>query len=271
NGEDMWWKLVRKYPNIHLVLSGHVVEGDGTGRRMDLGASGNLVNQILSDYQSYPSGGNGYLRLIRISPSLNRVSVSTYSPFLDSFLTDDHNQFVVPYHNPGISTAPGTISGKVKSALDCSPATGVTVAYSGGSAVTDAAGNFSIPANARKSLAITAGKTGWLSDARFGTSTPNTTAEPSPTKIFVSTAGRISGHVLNSGGAPVAGATVTFTGGNLRLSKSVATDGSGAYNTSWTSIGSYTVSVSATGYAAASSSATVNTGLTSTLNFSLHP
>lgn len=271
NGEDMWWKLVRKYPNIHLVLSGHVVQGDGTGRRMDLGANGNLVNQILSDYQTYPSGGSGYLRLIRISPSLNRVSVSTYSPYLDSSLTDDHNQFVVPYRNPGISTAPGTLSGTVKSAIDCSPAAGVSVAYSGGSAVTDAAGNFSIPANARKSLAITAGKTGWLSDARFGTSTLNATAEPSPTKIFVSVAGQIKGQVLNAGGAPVAGATLTFTGGSLRLSKTVVTDGSGSYNTSWTSVGNYTITVIASGYAATSATTSVNTGLTTTLNFSLHP
>src|SRR5262249_9878351 len=163
NGEDMWWKLVRKYPTIHLVLSGHVVQGDGTGRRMDLGVSGNLVNQILSDYQSYPLGGEGFLRLVRISPSLNRVSVSTYSPYLDPSLTDDHNQFVVPYRNPGVANAAGTISGKVKSAIDCSPAAGVTVAYSAGSAVTDSNGNFSMPASARKSLAITAGKTGWLS------------------------------------------------------------------------------------------------------------
>src|SRR6267154_2962193 len=54
NGEDMWWKLVRKYPNIHLVWSGHVVQGDCTGRRMEVGLGGNLVNQILSDYQSDP-------------------------------------------------------------------------------------------------------------------------------------------------------------------------------------------------------------------------
>ena len=120
NGEDMWWKLVRKYPNIHLVLSGHVVQGDGTGRRMDLGLNGNLVNQILSDYQSDPLGGGGYLRIMRISPSLNRVSVTSYSPYLDTFKTDDHNQFTVPYHNPGVSTAPGTISGKAKNAIDCS-------------------------------------------------------------------------------------------------------------------------------------------------------
>ncbi len=269
NGEDMWWKLVRKYPNIHLVLSGHVVQGDGTGRRMDLGLNGNLVNQILSDYQSDPLGGGGYLRIMRISPSLNRVSVTSYSPYLDSFMTDDHNQFTAPYHNPGISTAAGTISGKAKSAIDCSPAAGVTVAYSGGAAVTDANGNFTIPANARKSLAITAAKPGWLSDARTGTSTLDAVEQPSPTKIFISTAGQIGGHVLNSAGAPVAGATLTFTGGKLRLTKTVTADGAGAFSSSWISIGSYTVTVAAPGFAGVSTTANVNSGLTTALNVTL--
>ena len=169
------------------------------------------------------------MRLLRISPSLNRVSVTTYSPYLDSYLTDGHNQFTVPYRNPGVSTAPGTIYGKAKSAIDCSPAAGVTVAYSGGSTLTDVNGNFSMPVSARKSNAISAAKNGWLSDARTGTSTMDANAEPSPTKIFVSSAGQISGHVLNSGGAPVIGATVTLTGGKLRLRKTVITDGAGAY------------------------------------------
>jgi hypothetical protein len=269
NGEDMWWKLVRKYPNIHMVLSGHVVQGDGTGRRMDLGLNGNLVNQFLSDYQSGPLGGGGYLRIIRISPSLNRVSVTSYSPYLDKFLTDDHNQFTVPYHNPGVSTAPGTLSGKAKSAIDCSAAAGVTVAYSGGSTVTDANGNFTIPATARKSLTFVAGKSGWLSDARTGTSTLDAVAEPSPTKIFISTAGQISGHVLSSGGAPVSGAALTFTGGKLRLSKTVTADGAGAYTSSWISLGSYTITVSAPGFAGASTAANVNGGLTTALNVTL--
>src|ERR1700704_5888898 len=269
NGEDMWWKFVRKYPNIHLVLSGHVVQGDGTGRRMDLGAGGNLVNQILSDYQSDPQGGGGYLRILRISPSLNRVSVTSYSPYLDSFKTDDHNQFTVPYRNPGVSTVAGTLSGNAKSAIDCSPAANVTVAYSGGSAVTDVNGNFSIPANARKSLAITASKSGWLSDARSGTSTLNAVAEPSPTKIFVSTAGQVSGRVLNSLGTPVAGATVTLTGGKLRLTTTVKTNASGLYNSGWISVGAYTVSAAATGNIGVSTSATVNTGLITPLDISL--
>src|SRR5712671_1833609 len=251
NGEDMWWKLVRKYPNIHL------------------GLNGNLVDQILSDYQSDAQGGGGYLRIMRISPSLNRVSVTSYSPYLDSFKTDDHNQFTVPYHNPGVSTAPGTLSGKAKSAIDCSAAAGVTVAYSGGSAVTDANGNFTIPASARKSLAITASKPGWLSDARTGTSTLNAVAEPSPTKIFISTAGQISGHVLNSGGAPVTGAKLTLNGGKLRLSKTVTADGVGAFSSSWISVGSYTVTVAAPGFASVSTTATVNAGLTTALNVTI--
>jgi hypothetical protein len=236
---------------------------------MDLGLNGNLVNQVLSDYQSDALGGGGYLRIMRISLSLNRVSVTSYSPYLDSFKTDDHNQFTVPYHNPGVSTAPGMLSGKAKSAIDCSPAAGVTVAYSGGSAVSDANGNFSIPASARKSLAITAGKTGWLSDARTGTSTLNAATEPSPTKVFISTAGQIAGHVLNSLGTPVGGATITLTGGKLRLSKTVTADGAGAFSSSWISVGSYTVTVSAPGFAGMSATATVNTGLVTRLDITL--
>jgi hypothetical protein len=197
------------------------------------------------------------------------VSVTTYSPYLDSFKTDDHNQFTVPYHNPGVSTAPGTLSGIAKNAIDCTPAPGVTVAYSGGSAVTDANGNFSIPAAARKSQAITASKTGWLSDAKYGTSTLNAVAEPSPAKIFLSTAGQIKGHVLSSFGTPVAGATITLSGGKLRLTRTVVSDASGAYNSGWIAIGGYTVSVTAPGAAGASVATTVNTGLVTPLDLTV--
>lgn len=266
NGEDMWWKLVRKYPNIHLVLSGHVVQGDGTGRRMDLGMNGNLVNQVLSDYQSDPLGGGGFLRIIRISPSLNSVSVTTYSPYLDQFKTDDHNQFTVPYHNPGISTASGTMYGKVKSAIDCSPVPGVTVATAAGNAVTDANGNFTFAATARKMFTITATKTGWLSNAQTATATLNATAEPSPTKIFASTAGRISGTVTASSGDPIAKATVTFTGGALRINKTVRSGSNGEYDSNWIAVGAYSVSVSATGFSSQTMQTTVNTGAVTVLD-----
>ena len=269
NGEDMWWKLLQNYPNIHLVLSGHVVEGDGTGRRMDIGVHGNLVNEILSDYQSYAQGGEGYLRILKISPSLNRVSVTTYSPYLDSFLTDAHNQFTVPYHNPGFSSVAGSFSGEVKNALNCSVMPGVTVTSKGGSAITDSNGNYSVPASARNSIAITASKAGWMSNARTTTSTPNPAAEPSPSKIWMSTAGVVTGFVRDSAGIPITGATLTFSGGKLRQQKTVVSTGNGSYYSDWISVGTYTVTVSAPGRASISATAAVNTGLTTSLNFCL--
>ncbi|HKV91455.1 MAG TPA: hypothetical protein VJW20_02785 [Candidatus Angelobacter sp.] len=51
----------------------------------------------------------------------------------------------------------------------------------------------------------------------------------------------------------------------------MVTSGSGAYSTSWTSIGNYTLTVTASGYAGTSAATSVNTGLTTTLDFSLHP
>jgi predicted MPP superfamily phosphohydrolase len=269
NGEDMWWKLVQNYPNIHLVLSGHVVQGDGTGRRMDIGVHGNLVNEILSDYQSYANGGDGYLRILKISPSLNRVSVTTYSPFLDNFLTDDHNQFTVPYHNPGVSTAAGSISGVVKNAQNCLPMAGITMASKSGTAITDSNGNYSIPASARNSVAITAAKTGWLSNARTATSTLNAMAEPSPSKIWMSTAGIVTGFVCDRAGIPIAGATVTLNGGEPHQVKTLTTGSNGSYSSNWIAVGTYAVTVSATNHTGTTASTTVNTGLTTSLNFNL--
>jgi Carboxypeptidase regulatory-like domain len=101
--------------------------------------------------------------------------------------------------------------------------------------------------SARQSSAITATKTGWLSNAQTATSTINAGAEPSPTKIFVSTAGRIHGTVTDSAAAPVANATVTLIGGQLRQDKTLQTDSSGTYDSNWIAVGNYAVTVAATG------------------------
>jgi hypothetical protein len=63
---------------------------------------------------------------------------------------------------------------------------------------------------------------------------------------------------------------LTFTGGKLRLSKTVTTDGAGSFSSSWTSVGGYTVTIAAPGYAGVTASATVNTGLTTALNVTLN-
>ena len=265
NGEDMWWKLVSKYPNVRMVLSGHVVQGDGTGRRADLGVNGNLVNQILADYQAFPLGGGGYLRIMKISPSLNRVSVSTYSPYLDAYKTDPNNQFTIPYRSSGVNST-GAISGVVKSAIDCSKMAGFTVKAAGQSVTTDGNGAFTLPAPAVQSYSLSAAHSGWISESKSGTATGST---PSPTKIFVATGGRVVGSVRTSNGIPIAGATLTFSGGALRITKTVKADGNGNYYSDWVPVGNYSLAISAGGYSTSNLAVTVGTGITQALNVTL--
>ena len=265
NGEDMWWKLVSKFPNVRLVLSGHVVQGDGTGRRADLGVNGNLVNQILADYQSFPLGGGGYLRIMKISPSLNRISVTTYSPYLDTYKTDSNNQFTVPYRTTGVSST-GAITGVVKSAVDCSRMANFTVTAAGQTVTTDANGRFTLPAPAVERYSVNAVHSGWTGESKSATAT----VTPSPAKIFVSTTGRVVGSVRTSAGVPIAGAVLTFKGGSLRTTKTVKADGNGKYYSDWIPVGGYSLSISANGYSASSLPLSIVTGTTQTLNVTLH-
>ena len=57
--------------------------------------SGNIVNEIVADYQDETNGGNGYLRIYVFNPALNEIDAYTYSPSLDSFNTNANNQFVM--------------------------------------------------------------------------------------------------------------------------------------------------------------------------------
>jgi hypothetical protein len=89
----MWEKLISRYPNILMVCSGHVLNS-GTGRLVSEGRHGNKVYQMLANYQMLEKGGNGFLRLIDIDPANKRITVRTYSPYLNEYRTDDENSFV---------------------------------------------------------------------------------------------------------------------------------------------------------------------------------
>jgi len=146
DGEELWHKFAKRHPNIFLVLNGHIKEPDGTGRMAELGVNGNLVNQVLSNYQNDAEGGGGYLRILRFKPSENRIEVSTYSPYYNAYRTDPENQFTLEMHNTGTNaTGTGRVVGRVR-AGDCTKLSGATVAYSGGSVQTDAQGLFTLPA-----------------------------------------------------------------------------------------------------------------------------
>ena len=104
-GEALWHKLVKRHPNIFLVLNGHVL-GSGTARRVDLGEHGNFVYQLLANYQMRENGGDGYLRLVEFYPD-GRIEVSTYSPYAWANLTDPANQFVLD--PDGLAVISGTL------------------------------------------------------------------------------------------------------------------------------------------------------------------
>jgi hypothetical protein len=270
DGEEMWSKLASKHGNVIMVLSGHIKVNDGVGRRADLGVNGNLVNQVLADYQAYPQGGAGRLRIMKVLPSQNKVQVSTYSPYTNTWYTDSENQFTLDLLNPA-ATGGGTatISGTVKSIVNCSRIAGVSVSYAGASTTTDSNGDFTlrIPVGRKYSRAtLTAQRNGW------GQVQHTVTAQAGATNkltLFMTTSGKLSGRVTNASGKAVAGAVIKITGGKMETSKTVTADSTGNFSSGWIPVGNYTVTVSAAGYASKSTSTTVSTGATSTVNVSL--
>jgi hypothetical protein len=112
DGAEMYRKLIGPNSNVKLVFCGHVVSGNdlppGTaGRMTTVRPDGSTVHQILANYQTCLAapcadydgdlvhGGNGFLRVVQVSPEAGTIWVSTYSPYLDQSLTDPANQFVL--------------------------------------------------------------------------------------------------------------------------------------------------------------------------------
>ena len=106
NPEDVWEKLFSRHPQIFLVLSGHQ---HGQSRRVDVGAEGGKVWQVLADYQNrnralkhvfgdaavpgelQPAGlGDGWLRLLEFdfTGSVARLQVRTYSTHFKLYASD---------------------------------------------------------------------------------------------------------------------------------------------------------------------------------------
>jgi len=96
NGEQIWDKLIKKYPNILFVFSGHVLN-DGTGTLVSTGIHGNKVYQMLANYQDGVEGAirgkNGFLRIIDINVKEKQIDVKTYSPYLREYKLDKEHQF----------------------------------------------------------------------------------------------------------------------------------------------------------------------------------
>jgi hypothetical protein len=99
-GEIMWQKLIKPHANqIFLVLCGHNFWYNDE-RMISETVNGNVVNQLLINYQNRTNGGNEWLRILEFSPKDEKIFVKTYSPYLNKFETDMSSQFVLDYGTP---------------------------------------------------------------------------------------------------------------------------------------------------------------------------
>ena len=187
NGDAVWSKFASKYPNIIMVVSGHITTGLA-GRRADLGVNGNLVNQMLSNYQVLPNGGDGWLRILTFHPANNTISVKTYSPYLNAYKTDSANQFTIYYHNPGPGgTGMGKISGQIRNTT-CQDLIGLTVSAGGKSAVTGSDGTYMLSLPAGQSYNVTVSGGGWRSSTKTVKVNDNLAISPLDVDFFLTSA-----------------------------------------------------------------------------------
>jgi hypothetical protein len=123
--EDLWKKFLSKHPQIFLVLSGHQ---HGQSRRVDAGAAGGKVWQLLADYQDRnqvlrhvvgdgkipgalaPAGlGDGWMRLLNFdfTGPVARLQVRTYSTHFKAYAGDlpEYARWYRSREKPGLSDA----------------------------------------------------------------------------------------------------------------------------------------------------------------------
>jgi hypothetical protein len=99
DGQQIFEKL-KENPNLQFIFSGHnynQAADEGCGYRADECKHGNVVHQILANYQYFRGRkcGDGYLRLLEFMADGRKVHVRTYSPSQDAALTDEENDFML--------------------------------------------------------------------------------------------------------------------------------------------------------------------------------
>ncbi len=92
-GEELFAALVEPFPQVFMVLNGHfhlaTRPDQGKFHQVSINAAGSEVYEMMSNFQSYPNGGDGWLRSIEFQPGggaggSDRIAMRTYSPTLDA-------------------------------------------------------------------------------------------------------------------------------------------------------------------------------------------
>lgn len=162
------------------------------------------------------------------------------------------------------STGTGTVTGKITNASTGAALAGATVSWSGGSTSSNTSGIYTLTNVTAGTVKVTASKTGYLSRTL---SVSVTSGATSTLNIPIATAGKISAKVLNSSNVAVSGATVTIKGGVIATTVTGLTGSTGIFTSNWIPVGTYTVTVSETGHTTQSKTASVSSGVTTTVTF----
>ena len=160
----------------------------------------------------------------------------------------------------------GAITGRVTNVSTGASISAATVSFSGHSTTTSSTGTYSFSSVAAGTYTVSVTHSGYISES--ATVTVNSGAT-STLNVQLSTAGKIAGKITTSTGAAVSGASIHFAGGTISTTADTKSSSTGTYSSSWIPIGSYSVTVSASGHSSQTKSVTVSTGNTTTLNFTL--
>jgi uncharacterized repeat protein (TIGR02543 family) len=111
------YNALRDHDNLFLMLCGHMhSSGDGAAylAGTGTGGAGQTIHIVQADYQDM-SYGNGYLRILRFSPSDNMIHMNTYSPYANAYITSTSNYDTADLAYTMASSEPyaliGTVSG----------------------------------------------------------------------------------------------------------------------------------------------------------------
>lgn len=111
SGEALWEKLVSKYENIAMIVSGHM-HHDSIVVTPREGDAGNIVYQILMDPQSSCKklGGMGTLGLMYFTADGNHAKIEYYSTVFDKYFAESNKTILLTFgkDEPEETTAPET-------------------------------------------------------------------------------------------------------------------------------------------------------------------
>ena len=154
----------------------------------------------------------------------------------------------------------GSIAGSVKNTSG-GAIVGASVGFGGGTATTDANGNYTLTGVPVGTVQLVASASGFQSSTQSVTVTGGNTSTANFTLAAGATTGTVTGKITNaSSGAVVAAATVSWSGG------STTTNTSGIYTLTNVAAGTQNITAVKTGYLTRTLAVGVTGGATSTLN-----